>query len=94
MKKIIYDFGASEGENIPYYLLKSDLIIAVEANQKSCEIIKQRFYKEIREKKLIVENCIVSNQNNKNLEFFLHKTNNLLSQFPKPNNNLIGILTK
>ena len=94
MKKIIYDFGASEGENIPYYLLKSDLIIAVEANQKSCEIIKQRFYKEIREKKLIVENCIVSNQNNKNLEFFLHKTNNLLSQFPKPNNNLIGNFNK
>ena len=60
MKKIIYDFGASEGENIPYYLLKSDLIIAVEANQKSCEIIKQRFYKEIREKKF-------------NLDFILKK---------------------
>ena len=94
MKKIIYDFGASDGKNIPYYLLKSDLIIAVEANPKSCEIIKKKFKKEIHEKKLIVENCVVANENNKNSEFFLHKTNNLLSQFPKPNDELIDNFTK
>ena len=39
MKKIIYDFGASDGKNIPYYLLKSDLIVAVEANPKSSKIL-------------------------------------------------------
>ena len=41
MKKVIYDFGASDGRNIPYYLLKSDLVIAVEANPKNCEVIKK-----------------------------------------------------
>ena len=28
-KKIIYDFGSNNGDDIPYYLLKSDLVIAV-----------------------------------------------------------------
>ena len=94
MKKIIYDFGASDGRNIPYYLLKSDLVIAVEANPKSCEIIKKKFTREIDRKKLIIENCIVSNQNSKNSEFFVHKTNSLLSQFPKPSNDLIDNFSK
>ena len=94
MKKIIYDFGASDGRNIPYYLLKSDLVIAVEANPKSCEIIKKKFTREIDKKKLIIENCIVSNQNSKNSEFFIHKTNALLSQFPKPSNDLIDNFSK
>jgi len=34
MKKIIYDLGSGNGDNIPYYLLKSDLVIAVEAIPK------------------------------------------------------------
>ena len=42
MKKIIYDLGSNNGDNIPYYLLKSDLVIAVEANPKLCEIIKKK----------------------------------------------------
>jgi FkbM family methyltransferase len=94
MKKIIYDFGASDGRNIPYYLLKSDLVIAVEANPKSCEIIKKNFSEEINEKKLIIENCIVSDQNSRNSEFFVHKTNALLSQFPRPNSDLIDNFSK
>ena len=94
MKKVIYDFGASDGRNIPYYLLKSDLVIAVEANPKNCEIIKKKFTEEIDRKKLIIKNCIVSNQNSKNSEFFIHKTNNLLSQFPKPKNNIIDNFSK
>ena len=42
MKKIIYDLGASVGENLSYLLLKSDLVIAVEANKESCEKIKEK----------------------------------------------------
>ena len=41
MKKIIYDFGANNGDNIEYYLLKSDLVIAVEANPELCDFIKK-----------------------------------------------------
>ena len=89
MKKIIYDFGAGDGNNIPYYLLKCDLVIAVDANYLNCNIMKKKFFKEISEGKLIVENCIISNHNKENEEFFIHKKNNLLGQFPKPSDNLI-----
>jgi len=89
MKKIIYDFGAGDGNNIPYYLLKCDLVIAVDANYINCNIMKKKFFKEISEGKLVVENYIISNQNRENVEFFIHKENNLLGQFPKPSDDLI-----
>ena len=62
MKKIIYDLGCHNGSNIPYYLLKADLVVAVDANPKLCEIIKYKFKKEILEKRLIVENCVISHE--------------------------------
>ena len=52
MKKIIYDFGAARGENIPYYLLKSDFIVAIEADPENYDFIKNKFKKEIDDKKL------------------------------------------
>jgi hypothetical protein len=51
MKKIIYDLGCHNGSNIPYYLLKADLVVVADANPKLCEIIKYKFQKEIQEKK-------------------------------------------
>ena len=90
MKKIIYDFGANNGDNIPYYLLKSDLVIAVEANPELCNLIKNRFNKEIEDKKLIVENCIlISKISSPTNKFYLHKERHLLSQFPKPEPDLL-----
>ena len=64
MKKIIYDLGAARGENLPYYLIKSELVIAVEANKENCNFIKKKFQTEITEKKLIVENCIIGEKLN------------------------------
>ena len=91
MKKIIYDFGANNGDNIPYYLLKSDLVIAVEANPELCNLIKNRFNKEIEDKKLIVENCIlISKISSLTNKFYLHKERHLLSQFPKPEPELLN----
>tara|TARA_B100000029_G_scaffold123042_1_gene116605 strand:- start:1160 stop:1978 length:819 start_codon:yes stop_codon:yes gene_type:complete len=85
MKKIIYDLGSGNGENIPYYLLKSDLVVAVEAIPKFCEEITIKFNKEILEKKLIVENFIITtDKGNLDKEFFIHKNKNILSQFPIP----------
>ena len=43
MKKIIYDLGASRGENLPYYLLKSELVVAVDANTENCKFINRKF---------------------------------------------------
>lgn len=31
-KRVIYDFGSKNGDDIPYYLEKPDLDVAVEAN--------------------------------------------------------------
>ena len=87
MKKIIYDVGSNNGDDIPYYLLKSDLVIAIEANPKLCNLINERFNKEISQGKLVVENCVVQNkESNGDVSFYLHKTNHVLSCFPKPKN--------
>lgn len=90
MKKIIYDLGSNNGSNIPYYLLKSDLVVAVEANPKLCEIIKKNFKQDIDNRKLIVENCIVTVlRDNEDKDFYLHRYQNVLSQFLKPNNDIL-----
>jgi FkbM family methyltransferase len=96
MKKIIYDLGANNGDNIPYYFLKSDLVVAVEANLNLCNIIKKRFKKEISQKKLFIENCIVTAEKNSSLkkDFYFHKTNDLLGQYPKPKDNQLELFTK
>ena len=87
MKKIIYDIGSNNGDDIPYYLLKSDLVIAIEANPKLCNLISERFSKEINHGKLVVENCVVQNEeSNEDVSFYIHKTNHVLSCFPKPKN--------
>jgi FkbM family methyltransferase len=90
MKKIIYDLGSNNGDNIPYYLLKSDLVVAVEANPKLCEIIIKKFKKDIDNGNLIVENCIVTVlSDNEVRDFYLHRHHHVLSQFLEPNKDLL-----
>ena len=55
--KIIYDIGSNNGD-IPYYLLKSDLVVAIEEILIS-QFTNQRFKNEIVKGKLIVENCVI-----------------------------------
>ena len=86
MKKIIYDFGSARGENIPYYLLKSDLVVAVEANPDNCIYIKNKFKKEIENSQLCLINCILAEKSDVIKKFYIHKNNYLLGQFPKPDN--------
>ena len=91
MKKIIYDFGANNGDNIEYYLLKSDLLVIVEANPRLCNLIRKKFKQEIYNKKLIVENCILTSDVSETLQqFYVHKENHLLSQFPRPDDKYIN----
>lgn len=70
MKRIIYDLGCHNGSNIPYYLLKADVVIAVDANPKVCEIIRSRFKKEIKQKRLIVNNFIITHQKSGSYDSF------------------------
>ena len=86
-KKIIYDFGSNNGDDISYYLLKSDLVIAVEANPVLCNHIKKRFKQQILNGNLIVENCVLNTEvSSGQVNFYIHKTDHVLSQFPKPRN--------
>jgi len=86
-KKIIYDFGSNNGDDIPYYLLKSDLVIAVEANPILCDHIKNEFKEQIASGILIVENCVLNiEESSDQVAFYIHKTNHVLSQLPKPKN--------
>ncbi len=93
--KIIYDLGANNGDDIPYYLLKAELVIAVEANPLLANNIKERFKLEIVQGKLIVENCVVTIDDNSNsVSFYIHKNNHVLSQFPCPEDHQINSYEK
>ena len=76
----IYDFGSNNGDDIPYYLLKADKVVAVEANPSLAEIIAQRFSKEISEGRVIVENVAVTEfESREPIRFFVHLKNHVLS---------------
>ena len=84
-KKIIYDFGANTGDDIPYYLKKGDVVVAIEANPMLTKEIERRYHQEILEGRLFVENCVITNgEFSGNVPFYLHKHGNIISQFPKP----------
>ena len=82
--KIIYDLGSNNGDDIPYYLLKSDQVIAVEANPQLCDFIKKRFPEEISKNRLIVENCAITEKDNKMIDFYLHNIYHVRSTLVAP----------
>jgi FkbM family methyltransferase len=83
--KIIYDLGSNNGDDIPYYLLKADVVVAVEANPSLCELIRQRFATELNTGRVIVENCVVTaDREPLEVDFYIHRSNHVLSQFPPP----------
>lgn len=83
-KKIIYDIGSNNGDDIPYYLLKSDLVVAVEANPVLCKQIQNRFLSEIERGKLVIENVVITAEDSKQVSFYVSKKHHVLSQYPKP----------
>ncbi len=85
MKKIIYDVGSNNGINIPYYLMKGDIVVAVEANPVLCEGIRQKFAAEIRAGRLILESCVVTaDEDSGEVDFYVHNSQHVLSQLPAP----------
>ena len=84
-QKVIYDIGANNGDDVLYYLEKADRVIAVEANPSLCDIIRDRFSREIKEGRLVVENCVLTpDRDGELVTFYMHKTHHVLSQFTKP----------
>ena len=79
-KKIIYDLGSNNGDDIPYYLMRSDLVIAVEANPVLCDQIRNRFAKDISNGRLIVENVVIGAFDSTSLvTFYVHPSNHVVS---------------
>jgi FkbM family methyltransferase len=90
-KKVIYDFGANNGDDVDYYLKKSDLVVAVEANPLLAGEIRLRFSDAIAASRLIVESCILSaGEGQSKQSFYIHKNNHVVSQFPRPEENRIA----
>ena len=72
--KIIFDFGANQGQNLNYFLEKADIVIACEANSNLVLKIKSDFKEFIDKKKLIVENiALIDDENIKKIDFFVAK---------------------
>jgi FkbM family methyltransferase len=85
LRKVIYDLGSNNGDDIPYYLMKSDLVVAVEANPKLGEVIRNRFPDQIAAGRLVLENCVVSIDGDpREVDFYLHKYEHVASQISKP----------
>ncbi len=85
MKKIIYDLGANNGDDIPYYLKKADIVVAVEANPILTKEIEKKYSKAVSEGRLFVENCVVTTSEfSGDVPFYIYKYGHIISQFPKP----------
>lgn len=91
MKSIIFDLGSNCGASLSYYMLKADVVVAVEANPILCRTIRESFSACIRLGQLIVENCVVTRETDKEkVNFYIHKSHSPLSQFPKPSEDKIN----
>lgn len=84
-ERIIFDFGANNGDDVAYYLRKADKVVAVEANPQLADQIRTRFAAQIAEGRLFVEACAVTTEASAPaVAFYTHRTNHVLSQFPEP----------
>lgn len=83
--KLIYDLGANNGDNLPYYLLKAERVVAVEANPVLADLIRERFAAEIAEGRLVVENAVlIAGEGGKPVPFHINTMNHRMSRFPEP----------
>jgi FkbM family methyltransferase len=59
-KKIIFDFGSNNGQNLSYFLEKAEIVVCVEANTILTERIKKKFAHHINNNSLFIENICLS----------------------------------
>jgi FkbM family methyltransferase len=84
---LIYDIGSNNGDDLPYYLMKAEKIVAIEANPVLCELIRSKFAAEINDGRLFVENCAIAvEEHNEPVSFYVHKRNHVLSRMDRPRN--------
>lgn len=83
MSRVIYDFGAHSGADLPYYLSRAERVVAVEANPELCDGIERRFAAEIAAGRLFLERCALSVDGAGEVPFYLHR-HDVGSQLPRP----------
>jgi len=82
---VIYDFGMNNGDDVEYYLLKCNRVVAVEANASLCDLARERFADAIKSGRLTILNVALSDRESAEpLTFYIHKTYHVLSQLPEP----------
>jgi FkbM family methyltransferase len=80
IKGVIYDIGANNGHDIPYYLMRADKVVAVEANPSLCKEIRTRFCSEIEEGRLVlIQGAAVADDIDDLIEFGIHRVHHVLS---------------
>jgi FkbM family methyltransferase len=85
MSKVIYDFGMNNGDDVEYYLKKDLKVVGVEANPQLCAVCAERFADSINNGQLTILNVALAGQSSsEQITFYVHKTNHVLSQVPKP----------
>jgi FkbM family methyltransferase len=83
---MIYDFGANNGSNLRYYLSK-DSVVAAEANARLCAAMSVEFADDVRSGRLHILNvALAETEGGDPVAFYIHKTNHVLSQLPRPAN--------
>lgn len=78
-RRIIYDIGSNNGDDIPYYLLKAESVVAVEANPSLCNHISSRFSREIDSGRLSLVNAALVDTEEKFVDFYVHQKHHVLS---------------
>jgi hypothetical protein len=74
---------------------KGDLTVAVEANPRLAELIRNRFEREIVRKKLVVLNGVLTvGHDTEPVDFYIHKEQHVLSRFPRPADSEIDHFTR
>ena len=83
--RIIYDVGANIGDNLPYYLLKADKVVAIEANPVLADHMRARFRKEMEAGRVIVEAVVVTSEDEQDhVPFYVNRDISTLSQRGEP----------
>lgn len=59
-ERVIYDLGANNGDDLPYFLEKAHKVVAVEALPGRADDIRERFSAEVARGILVVENVAVT----------------------------------
>lgn len=82
---LIFDIGANNGSDLPYYLHKASRVVAVEANSQLCDFMLRRFENEVAAGKLVVVNRVITAEGEpRPVDFYIHKTDHVLSTLVRP----------